>query len=375
MNFSVDQKALTEALSNVVKAVADKSAIAALEGIKFSVEKDSLTLTGYDLEIGIRTTIPAVSDKSTDFVLNSKLICPLISKLPECDVRFDIIKEDGFSVRITGKKIVTTIGAISAEEYPNIPEYDRDNGFEIESKTLKNMINMTKFAVATSDTKPILTGELFEIKDGSFNMVSLDGYRLAVRTEKINTEKELSFVIKLKSLQDIVSLIKDKKTESDTPDMVKIFVGKKSAAFEMDGYLIHTRLLEGEFHQYRRAILPEERVKTTVRINVSELTRSLERCQLLIEERIKSPVRMTVKDDHIEINCKTPKGEIIDDVPCEKTGADLEIGFNATYMISALRSSESDEVKFKLADGVSPMIVAPVDGDNYLFLVLPIRLY
>jgi DNA polymerase-3 subunit beta len=373
MFFSIEQKILYEALINVEKAVADRSAIAALEGIKFSVDKGSLTLTGYDLEIGIKTTIPANSDIKTEFVLASKLICPLIGKLPDCEVRFDIITGENSGVRITGRKIVTAIGFINAEEYPNIPEYDRENGFTMEAKTLKNMINLTKFAVATTDAKPILTGELFEIKNGKFNIVSLDGYRLAIRTEKIGSEKDFSFVIKLKSLLDIVSLIKEKK--SDEPDNITVYVGRKSAAFEIDGYTVHTRLLEGEFHQYNRAIPTEDRIKSTLRVNVVEMIKSLERCQLLIEERIKSPVRMTVKDDRIEINCKTPKGEISDDVACTKTGADQEIGFNATYMISALKSSESDEVTFKIADGLSPMVVCPTDGDEYLFLVLPIRLY
>jgi DNA polymerase-3 subunit beta len=297
----------------------------------------------------------------------------MIGKLPKCTVRFEILQGDTFTVRITGKRIVTTFGAISAEEYPNVPDYDRDNGFEIDAVILKNMINMTKFAVSASDQKPILTGELFEIDNGVFNLVSLDGYRLALRTERVNIEKNEHFVIKLKSLLDIVSLIKEKK--SDEANNIKVFVSARSAAFEIDNIIIHTRLLEGEFHNYRRAIPTDDRIKTTLRVNVPELIRALERCQLLVDEKVKSPVRMTVKSDRIDINCRTPRGEISDDVPCTLDGAELEIGFNASFLISALKSAETDEVIFKLIDGVSPMIVSPVNGDSFLFLVLPIRLY
>lgn len=373
MFFSVEQEVLNDALSNVSKAVADRSAITALEGIKFSVEPGKLTLTGYDLEIGIKTTIAADSNINTEFVLSAKLVCQMISKLPQCTVRFEIITGDTFSVRITGKKIVTTFGAISAEEYPNVPDYERENGFLIDAAILKNMINMTKFAVAVSDQKPILTGELFEMENGVMNLVSLDGYRLAIRTETVNIPQNARFVIKLKSLLDIVSLIKDKK--SDESNNIRVFVSARSAAFEFDNIFIHTRLLEGEFHQYRRAIPTADRVKSTVRVDVPELIRALERCQLLVDEKVKSPVRLTMKSDHIDINCRTPRGELSDDVSCTLDGEELEIGFNASYLISALKSAETDVVIFKLIDGVSPMIVSPVEGDSFLFLVLPIRLY
>jgi DNA polymerase-3 subunit beta len=251
------------------------------------------------------------------------------------------------------------------------------------------MVNMTKFAVASNDQKPILTGELFEIKGNQFNMVSLDGYRLAIRTENINAPHDMNFVIKLKSLSDIVSLIKEKKideknTETEKENsvdlskksgVIKIYLSRKNAAFEFDNFSIYTRLLEGEFHQYRRAIPSPERIRSELRVSVPELVRALERCQLLVDEKVKSPVRLTIKDDCIELSCRTPRGEISDVIPCSLTGETQEIGFNAGYLISALKSAETDEVIFKLIDGVSPMVVAPISGDAYLFLVLPIRLY
>jgi DNA polymerase-3 subunit beta len=373
MKFSAERDLLFNALTNVSRAVADKSAILALEGIKFSVSGNTLKLTGYDLEIGITAVIPVTSDGEFEFVLSSKLVCQMVGKLPDGSLTFEYFAGENSGVRITGKRIVTTLGSISADEYPNIPDYEKAEGFEIDGAVLKNMVNMTRFAVAANDSKPILTGELFEIKSGVFNMVSLDGYRLAVRTEKVNFEKDYNFVIKLKSLSDIVSLIKEKK--SDEPDIIKVYVSKKSAAFEFDNYSVHTRLLEGEFHQYSRAIPAPDRIKTTVSVNVPEFIKALERCQLLIDEKVKSPVRLTINNDIIALSCKSPRGEINDEFPCEVTGQGLEIGFNAAYLISALKSSETDKVNLKLIDSLSPMIISPADGDSFLFLVLPIRLY
>jgi DNA polymerase-3 subunit beta len=373
MKFSIEQKMLSECLINVSRAVADKSAIAALEGIKFDIKDKALTLTGYDLEIGIKTTVPVEADSDFAFVLNSKLVCQMAAKLPDCTVTFEYTSGENSSVTIKGAKIKTTIGAISAEEYPNVPEYEREDCFEVSGATLKNMVGMTRFAVASTDAKPILTGELLEIGDGVFNIAALDGYRLAVRTEKVKTDKNYSLVVKLKSLSDIVSLIKDKK--GDEEDTIKIYISKKSAAFEFDNFTIHTRLLEGEFHNYRRAIPTDERVKTTVRVKTSELIKSLERCALLIDEKVKSPVRFIFNNDGIALSCKSPRGEIADDIGASIDGPGLEIGFNAHYLISALKSSETDEVYLKLIDGLSPMKIIPIDGDSFLFLVLPIRLY
>jgi DNA polymerase-3 subunit beta len=373
MKFSIEQKVLAECLINVSRAVADKSAIAALEGIKFEVADRKLTLTGYDLEIGIKTTVEVESDGNFAFVLSSRLVCQMAAKLPDCTVTFDYTGGENSSVTIKGAKIKTTIGALSADEYPNVPEVERDECFEVSGATLKSMVNMTRFAVATNEAKPILTGELFEIGDGSFNIAALDGYRLAVRTEAVNAEKSYSFVVKLKSLSDIVSLIKEKK--GDEPDTIKIYISKKSVAFEFDNFIIHTRLLEGEFHNYRRAIPGDERVKTTVRVKTAELIRALERCAILIDEKLKTSVKFLINGDGIELSCKSPRGEITDDVMCSIEGAPLEIGFNASYVISALKSAESDEVYLKLIDGLSPMKVVPTSGDSFLFLVLPIRLY
>jgi DNA polymerase-3 subunit beta len=373
MKFSIDQKTLSQMLNHVSRAVADKSAITALEGIKFDIKEKNLTLTGYDLEIGIKTTFPVEADADFSFVLSSKLICQMIAKLPECTVYFEFTGGENSSVKITGEKIKTVIGAISADEYPNIPDYERDECFEVSGAILKNMVNMTRFAVATTEAKPILTGELFEIGDGVFNIAAIDGYRLALRTEKVATDKKYNFVIKLKSLSDVVALIREKKDDED--DTVKIYITKKSAAFEFDNFTIHTRLLEGEFHNYRRAIPTDDRVKTTVRVKTDALIRSLERCSLLIDDKLKNAVKFLINGDGIALSCKSPKGEYNDDISAVIDGPGLEIGFNANYVISALKSSETDEVYLKLIDGLSPMKVLPIDGDSFLFLVLPIRLY
>jgi DNA polymerase-3 subunit beta len=370
MIFSVEQEILAEAISNVSKAVAERSAISALEGIKFEFGGGVLTLTGYDLEIGIKTTVEATGNGAETFVLNARLICEMVRKLPKGTINFDISRDDNIQVKFTCRTVKFSLTALSADDYPDIPEIEKSEGFEIAAHTLRNMITMTKFAVAQNDIKPILTGEKFETSGGVFEIVGMDGYRLAIRREEIDSKNNYKFVIKAKSLSEVAALINDK-----SEDNIKIYVTQKSAAFEVGSYVIYTRLLEGEYFDYTNAVPTAERITAEVRIGTSELCKSLERSLLLIDERIKSPVRLIFKDNVCELSCRTSKGEITDEIECTVSAGETEIGFNAGYLLSALRSSEADEVIFKLVNGVSPMLITPIEGDSFIFIVLPIRLH
>jgi DNA polymerase-3 subunit beta len=370
MIFSVEQEILNEALGNVSKAVAERSAIAALEGIKFEFSGGKLTLTGYDLEIGIKTSVEATGSGSETFVLNAKLICEMVRKLPRGTVNFEISRGDSLQVRFTCQSVKFSLSALSADDYPDIPEYEKSEGFEIAAHTLRNMITMTKFAVAGNDIKPILTGEKFETSGGFFEIVGMDGYRLAIRREEIDSKNKYKFVIKAKSLSEVAALINEK-----SEDNIKIYVSQKNAAFETGSYLIYTRLLEGEYFDYTNAVPGKDRITSEVRIGTSGLCKSLERSLLLIDEKIKSPVRLVFRDNVCELSCRTSKGEISDEIECSVSGGETEIGFNAGYLLSALRSTEADEVLFKLVNGVSPMLITPIEGDSFMFIVLPIRLH
>ncbi|MDR0991403.1 MAG: DNA polymerase III subunit beta [Ruminococcus sp.] len=370
MVFSVEQEILNEALSNVSKAVAERSAIAALEGIKFEFSAGKLTLTGYDLEIGIKTAVDAVGSGAETFVLNARLICEMVRKLPHGTVNIEISGDENAPVRFTCGAIKFSLTSISAEDYPDIPEYEKTEGFEIAAPTLRNMITMTKFAVAQNDIKPILTGEKFETGGGVFEIVGMDGYRLAIRREEIDSKNKYKFVIKAKALTEVASLINEKSEEN-----IKIYVSSKNAAFETGSYIIYTRLLEGEYFDYGNAVPTKDRITAEVKIAASGLIKSLERSLLLIDERIKSPVRLVFKDNVCELSCRTARGEISDELECEVSSGETEIGFNAQYLLSALRSAESDEVLLKLVNGVSPMLITPIEGDSFMFIVLPIRLH
>lgn len=355
---------LTEAVSNVQRAVSSKSNIPALEGILFKANANTLTLCGYDLELGITTAIPAEVISEGSVVLSAKLISDIVRRLPAEKVTIDA-NEKLMTTIISGTVDFKIIG-ISPDEYPDIPVVKSDSNIPIKGEILASMISQTLYAVAESDIKPVQKGSLFEIENGAIKIISVDGYRLAIRNEKLSYDDKKSFIIPGKSLTEVVKLIKD--GEKD----ISIVVGDKHIIFKIDNYSVISRLIEGEFMNYAAAI-PDAH-KTEIKVNTRKFISSLDRMSLLLSERIKTPVRCNIENGVIKLSCSTVLGQAYDEFEIEMTGDSVEIGFNVRYMLDALRNTDTDEVKIHLNGPLSPMVILPSEGDSFLFLVLPVRL-
>lgn len=365
MKFICNRNELNEALNNVVRAVPQKSTITALTGVKVLLDKESLELTGYDLEMGIQTKISVGSEDKGECVFEARLLCDIVRKMPSETITFEI--NDNLQTEIIGGKAHYKILAMSADEYPTLPSYDTGDDFTVSQPMLKNMINQTVFAVSVTDNKPILTGELFDISEGTFNLVAIDGFRLAVRTEKLNTENHYNFVVKARSLSEVSKLLKD-----DDKEKTIIHVSRKHIIFEINGYMVISRLLEGEFHNYKASI-PKSHT-TEIIIKTKELIESLERCMLLLNDKNKAPVRCIFDNGSVKITCSTGMGIFDEESDVDITGDKVEIGFNCRYMLEALRSTESDKIRMQLSGGIAPMKILPMQGDSFTFLVLPHRI-
>lgn len=366
MKMICNRQSLYETLTNVSKAAADKSTIPALEGVKIKLYDGLLSVTGYDLEIGINTTLPVNSSDSGEVVIKDvKNFSSMIRSMPtdEVEIEFD----DNLGVHISGGVTNYNITALSADEYPAIPELGEGDEIKLSQGVLKSLINETVFAVSTNDTKPILKGELFEIEDNRLNVVAIDGYRLAVRTESIKCDNNMKFVVPAKTLTEVSRLLKD---EDDLA--CEIRVTKKQVIFDFSGYTVFSRLLEGEFHNYRGSI-PQNSV-TEVVIQKRELIDCLERASLLISERVKSHVKCVFENGAVKVSCQTPMGKFEDENPADVVGPKIEIGFNCRYLLDPLKVIRDDKVKLLMNGGNLPMKIVPVDGDDYTYLVLPVRM-
>ena len=362
MKFTVNKSDITEAVSNIQRAVSTKTSIPALEGILLSATETGLELCAYDLELGITTVIPAFVMEPGKAVLSAKLFSDIVRRTPAETVTVSV-DEKNMATLESGYSRFSIIG-IPAEEFPELPKLSDSTQISLPGALLKSMIRQTLFAIAESDAKPIHQGSLFSLENGILDVVSVDGYRLAVRREPVDFSEDLSFVVPGKTLSELLKLIKD----SEEP--VEISAGRRHILFKIDNYTVISSLLEGEFLNYKAAIPPES--QTEVVLKTREAIDSVERVSLLITDRLKSPIRCLFDNNEVKLNCTTSMGRASDQLDVEMTGQSVEIGFNNRYLLEALRNTECDEVKVQLGGPLSPMKVVPKDGDS--FLVLPVRL-
>ncbi len=379
IQLTCDRQQLVEAVSNVQRAVSSKSSVPALEGILLKAEREGMTLCGFDLELGMTTRLPARIEESGSVILGARLFSDIIRRLPGDLVKLTVDEKNVTTIESGASEF--SIAGMGAEEYPELPSVSGAGEFSVQNDLLKGMIRQTIFAVADSDAKPIHTGTLFELSGGRLRLVSVDGYRLAMREEILTGEGaegtegmdapagssgEMSFVVPGKTLTEVMKLL----PEDD--GTVGIQVGRRHILFTIGSYTVISRLLEGEFLDYRSAI--PSACQTEVKVNTREFINSVERVSLLITDRLKSPVRCVFGEDSIHLSCSTAIGRANDQFSASIQGAGLEMGFNNRYLLDALRNTEGDEVRIQLNGPLSPMKIMPPEGDSYLFLVLPVRL-
>lgn len=364
MKFSCNQIKLSEAVLKVQRAVATKSNISALDGILIRTKENKIELCGYDLELGIQTTIDAEIQEPGNVVLNAKLFSEIVRRLPEQTVNIEL--DTNLIATITCEYCKFSIVGLSAEDYPALPQFDDSTEILISQITLKSMIRQTIFAVAETDDKPVHTGTLFDIKNGEIKLVSVDGYRFAMRTEPLANSNTQSFVIPGKTLAELLRLISDEDKD------LRISIGSRHIIFDIEDCSVISRLLEGEFLEYKSAI--PSTASTEVKVNTRELIASLERVSLLITDRLKSPVCCLFAENTISLSCTTTAGKGLDKLTAEISGSKLEIGFNSKYLLEALKNADTDEVKIQMNGNLSPMKITPITGESFVFLVLPVRL-
>lgn len=360
-----EKQSLVEAVGNVQKAVSGKSTLPALEGILLRASGNALFMAGYDLDnLGITTTIEAQVKRPGEIVLPARLFGDIVRKMPDEMVQIDVDEKCGASIK-SGQSSFSLMG-IAASEYPELPGVKDGASVRISQNVLKSMIRQTLFAIAQTDARPVHTGTLFELTPGHLRLVSVDGSRLALRTEEIRNDEELQFVVPGKTLAEVLRLLSD----DETP--MSMVVGRRHVVLEIGAYAVISRLLDGEFLPYKKAI--SQQVSTTVRIGTRTLIDAVDRASLVINDRMKSPLVCELRDGQIHLSCNTPLGSASDVVFADIEGKEEEMGFNSRFLLEALKNTETDEVRIELNGPLSPMKILPPEGESFLFLVLPVRL-
>ena len=367
MKFSCEKYLLQSACGIASRAAASKSPIPALEGLLLQAS-DRLTVTGYDLKKGIYTQLEAEVKEQGSVVVGARLFGEMIRRLPDGIVTISTDINNNVNVKC-GKSEFNFMG-ISPEDYPEMPVVDGVNNIALPQKILGSMINQTIFAVADNDMRPIYTGTLFDIEGEELTLVAVDGYRLAKRSEKLESARmeNCSFVVPGSALADIERIC------GDSEELVKISVGAKHISFSIGETVVVSRRLEGEFLNYKKSI--PESFKYTVKVDRGEFMSTIDRVALIVSERNTSPVRMSFNDGNIDCLCVTPIGRAEDVCTCEGSGEGLQIGFNDRYLKDALKAAAKEELNICLNSASSPCIITAADGsENFTYMILPVRLH
>ena len=346
---------IMKALNSVVKGVASKTTMPILEGILIQTNDNEIKLTTYDLEIGIEYVMECDVKEQGNTVVNAIMFSEIIRKLPNTEIEIRINKNNLLEIECEGSlyKLATM------------------NPEEIDQNILKNMIRKTIFAASTEESRPIFTGCLFEIENNKLSLVAVDGFRLALRTIFLTKQSnDFSAVIPGKTLIEINKII------TDSFEPIKIGVSKNQALFEMDNCKIVTRILDGEFLNYKN-VIPSS-WETRIRVNKSNIQDSFERISLIsssaVEKEKKYPVKVQVDIGKVTILCTNQTGDAKEELYVSTEGKNLEAGFNPKYFLDSLKAIDDEEVYIEFGSSISPCLIKSVENNDYVYMILPIRL-
>ncbi len=366
MRFLVNREKLCEAVMNLSRAVATKATYPVLEGIHMTATKDGLKMMAYNLEIGMTKTIDITCAEEGTVVFKAKLLGDILRSMSGDSVSFEV--NDRLVCKIKCGSSVFDVLGMSAEDFPEMPTAPDSEKIVIPCDVLKNMVRQTIFAAASPDLQkpPIYSGLLFDIKEDGISMVGVDGFRLAVRNEKLNLGVNTSFVISAKTISETVKIITD---ESENIDF---YVGNRHVSMCIDGYTVISRKIEGEFFDYKKTIPAS--FATTVKVNTKEIVSIIDRISLIINDHIKTPTRCNIENDQIVFSCSTGLGRATDSYKVDVNGDTFEIGINSRYLLEALKACETDEAVVNFNGPFSVIIIKPTEGDDYLYMMMPTRL-
>ena len=364
MKIICDKTLLSAAIDGVSRAVTLRSTVPVLEGILLKAEGFSLTLTGYDMELGIVTTIEANVLEPGDIVLNAKLLSDMVRRMPAGQISISVA--DNGKTTIQGGVAQFEIQSMPAADFPQLPNTGAEETLTIKTGTFREMVERTLYAVSQDEKRPAHTGELFEIAADKLTVVALDGFRLAIVERPVTANKEIRIIVPGKTMNEVLRLL-----ANDDEAEVRICANRRFVVFITAGYTIMSRLIEGEFLNYRNVI--PEGYRTQAVLDTKGFIETIERASLIITERLKNPLRISFTEGKVIVRCQTSLGRVVDEFAAGCEGEKVEIGFNNRYLLDALRNARTEQVKVQLSGPLSPVKILPAEGEDFLYLVLPVR--
>ena len=359
---------LVKGVSIVSKAVPSKTTMPILECILIDASTDVVKLTANDMELGIETTIDGEISERGILAINARIFSEIIRRLPDEDIKIEV--DDTYTITIECARSKFNIAGQSGDDFPRLPQMQTKQQIILSQGTFKDMIHNTIFSTAPEDSgRPILTGELMDIRDGYLYLVAVDGYRISMRRTQVNCSEEFKVTVPGKALNEIHKIL-----ENEEDSLMTVNFTGKHVIFQMNDTTVLTRLLEGEFLQYERNLNMEYKSKVT--INKKELLDSVDRAALISREnKNSSPIRLQIEKDKMIITSNAENGSAYEEVALGLEGEELAIAFNPRYYMDALNAIEEETISILFSSSLSPCIIQDPDAEDYKYFILPIRLH
>ncbi|MDD3279801.1 MAG: DNA polymerase III subunit beta [Lachnospiraceae bacterium] len=364
MKLTFAKANLLKSVSIVMKAVSSKTTMPILECILVDASANTIKFTSNDMELGIETTVEGEIQERGVVALDAKIFSEIVRKLP-----------DGFVVIETDENLVTTIicqkakfsiPGKSGEDFAYLPIIEKNECISISQFSLKEIIRQTIFSIAPNENNKLMTGELFEIKNDTLKVVSLDGHRIAIRKIILSASyDDKKVVVPGKTLNEISKIL-----SGEVDDKVNIFFSDNHIVFEFDDTIVVSRLIDGEYFRIEQMLSSD--YETKVNINKKEFLDCIDRATLLVKEGDKKPIIIHVMDESMQLCIDSSMGSMNEDIDISKEGKDIMIGFNPKFLMDALRVIDDETISIYLVNPKAPCFIKN-DDESYIYLILPVN--
>lgn len=364
MNIVCNKADLVNGINIALKAVSTKSTMPILECLVIEVSDDIIKLIANDMEIGIETIVKGKIIETGSIALNAKVFFEIIRKLPDSLVT--IKTNENLKTIITCEKAKFNIVGKPTEEFPDLPQIEKDKMIALSQYSLKEIIRQTVFSISDNESNKIMTGELFEIEKDEFKVVSLDGHRISIRKIKLKEQYDsIKVIVPGKTLNEISKIL-----SGEIEDEVAIFFSQNYIIFEFNETTVLSRLIEGEYFKIDQMLSNDYETKIT--INKKEFLSCIDRASLLVRESDKKPIIIQISDNDMELKMNSTIGSMSEEIDIQKEGKDILIGFNPKFLIDALRVIDDEEITIYLFNPKAPCFIKDKE-ENYIYLILPVN--
>ena len=365
LRFSVERTLLLDSVLKLQRMVGSKTSMPILEGILLSAEQGKLTLIAYNLEMGMKKVLEANCEEEGDIVISARLFADILRRMN--GNRITVSSDERLNCNIKCAEATFDIMGMASEDFPEIPSVPDGKSFSLKAGTLAKMVKGTFFATAQNEgAKPVFTGINVTVENGVLQFVAIDGYRLAIRREQVDLDQNFSFILTGKAILEGVRLIENEE------EMIELCVSERQLAMTINGYQFTSRLLEGDFVNYQKT-LPTTH-KQRVVVPTKELIETIERVSLLISETFSTPVRCYFNELNVVFTCATAVGRSAEAFHTKLEGPNFEIGLNSRYLLEALKAAETEQVQILFNDSNAGVLIKPLEGDAFQYMIMPMRL-